>query len=126
MKRSGVALDSLISRKASYLLLALASLVLFAACAGRQGVSASESWSGVNVQPGADVAFVGTRDGRILGLIGLSATYEYDLDNRANHDGRPGNPVPRRFARMALQLDSKIPLKISGVLVEWDTERGEH
>lgn len=53
----------------SYILLALASLVLLAACAGRQGVGASESWSGVTIQPGADAAFVGTRDGRVLELI---------------------------------------------------------
>ena len=53
----------------SYVLLALASLVLLAACAGRQGVGASESWSGVTIQPGTDAAFVGTRDGRVLELI---------------------------------------------------------
>lgn len=64
--------------------------------------------------------------GRILGLIGLSATYEYDLDNRAECSGSD-NPVPRRFSRMAIQLDSKIPLKINGVLVEWDKNaREEH
>lgn len=104
MKRSGVALDSLISRKASYLLLALASLVLFAACAGRQGVSASESWSGVNVQPGADVAFVGTRDGRILELIlrknsrgNIQAQLGETFDSRDRPEGDDGSRVSAAF-----------------------------
>ncbi len=69
MKRIGAVSDRRVRRNARSLLLALASLVLLAACAGRQGVGASESWSGVAIQPGTDAAFVGTRDGRVLELI---------------------------------------------------------
>ena len=69
MKQISAVSSRLISRNASHLLLALLSFLLLAACAGRQGVGASESWSGIAVQPGSDVAFVGTRDGRVIELV---------------------------------------------------------
>jgi len=50
-------------------LLSLVAAVVLAGCAGRRGVGASESWSGVVAQPETDSLFVGTRDGRILELL---------------------------------------------------------
>ena len=52
------------------LLVALVGLMLMAGCSGgRRGLGASQSWSGVAVQPGGESAFVGTRDGRIIEIL---------------------------------------------------------
>jgi len=50
-------------------LLSLVAVVVLAGCAGRRGVGASESWSGVVAQPETDSVFVGTRDGRVLEIL---------------------------------------------------------
>ncbi len=50
-------------------LLLLVAVVVLAGCAGRRGVGASESWSGVVAQPETESVFVSTRDGRILELL---------------------------------------------------------
>jgi outer membrane protein assembly factor BamB len=50
-------------------LLSLVAVVVLAGCAGRRGVGASESWSGVVASPETDSVFVGTRDGRVLELL---------------------------------------------------------
>ena len=50
-------------------LVSLVAVVVLAGCAGRRGVGASESWSGVVAQPETDTVFVGTRDGRVLELL---------------------------------------------------------
>ena len=54
-------------------LVAIAAALLLSACGSRQGIGASQSWSGVAIQESAGSAFVGTRDGRIIQLV-LQAT----------------------------------------------------
>jgi outer membrane protein assembly factor BamB len=51
------------------LLLSLVASVLLSGCAGRQGIGASQSWSGIVAQPGTDTVFAATRDGRIIELL---------------------------------------------------------
>jgi len=66
VKRSG----SGFSRRLNMVvLLSLVAVVVLAGCAGRRGVGASESWSGVVAQPETDSVFVGTRDGRVLEIL---------------------------------------------------------
>jgi outer membrane protein assembly factor BamB len=70
VKRIGTGNRSLFTHRARLvLLLSLVAAITLAGCAGRQGVGASESWSGLATQPGSDTAFVGTRDGRVVELL---------------------------------------------------------
>ena len=70
MKRIGTGSTSLFRHRARLvILLSLVAALALAGCAGRQGVGASESWSGVATQPGTNTAFVGTRDGRVIELL---------------------------------------------------------
>ena len=70
MRRSGARSGRLSRHQALVALLVLLSLaVVLGGCAGRRGLGASQSWSGVAVQEGTDSAFVGTRDGRILEIV---------------------------------------------------------
>jgi len=79
------------------LLVSLAAIVVLAGCAGRRGLGASQSWSGVVVAEAGDVAFVGTKDGRIIALdieaddrgrINPRVLEEFDTsDRREESDG---------------------------------------
>jgi outer membrane protein assembly factor BamB len=70
VKRIGTGTTSLFRHQARLvILLSLVAAVALAGCAGRQGVGSSESWSGLATQPGANTAFVGTRDGRVIELL---------------------------------------------------------
>ena len=63
-----------------------------------------------------------TITGVLLSLFQMSASYQYSLVQLSAEKPRAGD---RRFRRVALCLESKIPPKVGGAIVEWPDDGSE-
>ena len=116
MRPTGARSGRLFPIPALLLLVGLVAVVLLG-CAGRQGLGASQSWSGVAVQSDGGTGYVGTRDGRIIeveievdgrGGLRLQPRAEFDSGSDNRLEESRGNRVASAFYGTPTLADGRV------------------